>query len=159
MNLSSGDISSVVFKRVIKNDLGDFSLDSQMLTVFMELDGVTALGSIAQKIGLNMSTMRAIASHLLQLGIIAEAEEEKDTLDNEFLKFLVIQMSVAVGPIAQVLIEDEINALGHLPTQFPVQRVGELIERLSREIRREEKRNVFKANMLKLMRERGYSEG
>jgi hypothetical protein len=159
MNLSSGDISSVVFKRVIKNDLGDFSLDSQMLTVFMELDGVTALGPIAQKIGLNMSTMRAIASHLLQLGIIAEAEEATDTLDNEFLKFLVIQMSVAVGPIAKVLIEDEINALGHLPTQFPTQRVGELIERLSREIRREDKRNVFKANMLKLMRERGYLEG
>ena len=159
MNLSSGDISSVVFKRVIKNDLGDFSLDSQMLTVFMELDGVTALGPIAQKIGLNMSTMRAIASHLLQLGIIAEAEEETDTLDNEFLRFLVIQMWVAVGPIAKVLIEDEINPLGHLPTQFPVHRVGELIERLSHEIRREEKRNVFKANMLKLMRERGYSEG
>jgi hypothetical protein len=158
MNLSSGDISSVVFKRIIKDDLGDFSLDSQMLTVFMELDGATALGPIAQKIGLNMSTMRAVVSNLLQLGIIIEVKEKVGTLDNEFLKFLVAQLSLAVGPIAGVLIEDEINALGCFPSQFPCQRVGELIERLSREIRREAKKNVFKANMLKLMREKGYTE-
>jgi len=158
MNLSSGDISSVVFKRIIKDDLGDFSLDSQMLTVFMELDGATALGPIAQKIGLNMSTMRAVVSGLLQLGIIAAVEEKVGTLDNEFLKILVIQMSRAVGPIAGVLIEDEINALGYFPSQFPCHRAGELIERLSREIRREAKKNEFKANMLKAMREKGYSD-
>jgi len=158
MNLSSGDISAVVFKRIIKDDLGDFSLDPRMLTVFMELDGVTALGPIAQKIGLNMSTMRAVVSNLLQLGIIAEIEEKVNTLDNEFLKFLVDQLSMAVGPIAAVLIEDEINALGYFPSQFPCHRATELIERLGREIRREPKKNVFKANMLKLMRKKGYSE-
>ena len=158
MNLSSGDISSVVFKRIIKDDLGDFSLDSQMLTVFMELNGTATLGAIAPKIGLNMSTMRAVVSHLLQLGIIAEVQETVGTLDNEFLKFLVVQLSMAVGPIARVLIEDEMNAMGHFPSQFPGHRAGELIGRLSHEIRREEKKNVFKANMLKLMREKRYTE-
>mgnify|MGYP000438142653 CR=1 FL=1 len=39
MNLSSGDISYMIFKPLVREDLGDFSLDRQSLVVFMELDG------------------------------------------------------------------------------------------------------------------------
>jgi hypothetical protein len=137
MDLSSAGISTMVFKRLLREDLGDFSLDQKMLTVFIELDGQKNLGAVAQKAGLNMGTMREVISKLLQLKLIAKVEEKILYLDSNFIEYLFGQFSLAVGPIAQVLIEDEIQDLGFAVTQFPMQRVAELVDRLSREIRRD----------------------
>ena len=156
MDLSSGEISALLFKRLLRDDLGDFSLDRMMLTVFMELDGQTNLGAIAKKVGLNMSSMREVISKLLQLSLIEKVEDKIRILDHDFIEYLFAQFSLAVGPIAQVLIEDEVCDLGFDLSRFPAQRVAELIDRLTREIRREEKKMLFKRNMIHKIREKGY---
>jgi hypothetical protein len=146
----------MVFKRLLSDDLGDFSLDQKMLTVFMELDGQKNLGAVARKAGLNMSSMREVISKLLQLKLIEKVEEKILFLDNDFIEYLFGQFSLAVGPIAQVLIEDEVRDMGFAVSQFPIQRVAELVDRLSREIRRDEKKSTFKRNMINKIREKGY---
>ena len=156
MDLSSAGISTMVFKRLLRDDLGDFSLDQKMLTVFMELDGQKNLGAVARRAGLNMSSMREVISKLLQLELIEKVEEKISFLDNDFIEFLLGQFSLAVGPIAQVLVEDEIQDLGFTVSQFPAQRVAELVDRLSREIRRDNKKSDFKRNMINKIREKGY---
>ena len=156
MDLSSAGISTMIFKRLLREDLGDFSLDPKMLTVFMELDGQKNLGAVAQKADLNMSSMRDVISKLLQLKLIEKVEEKILYLDNDFIEYLFGQFSLAVGPIAQVLIEDEMQDLGFNVTQFPRQRIAELVDRLSREIRREDKKAQFKRNMINKIREKGY---
>jgi len=40
MDISSGNILALVFRRVVREDIGEFSLDSNMLRVLMELDGL-----------------------------------------------------------------------------------------------------------------------
>ena len=40
-------------------------------------------------------------------------------LDEDFFEYLQAQLSLALGPIAEVLIEDALNDLGHQHTQFP----------------------------------------
>jgi hypothetical protein len=156
MDLSSGEISTLLFKRQLRDDLGDFSLDRMMLTVFMELDGQTNLGAVAKKVGLNMSSMREVISKLLQLNLIEKVEDQIRILDNDFIEYLFAQFSLAVGPIAQVLIEDEVYDLGFDMSRFPAQQVAELIDRLTREIRREEKKMLFKRNMINKIREKSY---
>ena len=156
MDLSSAGISTMVFKRLLREDLGDFSLDQKMLTVLMELDGLKNLGAVARKAGLNMSSMREVISKLLELKLIGKVEESIFFLDNDFIEYLIGQFSLAVGPIAKVLIEDETQDLGFTLSQFPIQRVAELVDRLSREIRRDEKKTVFKRNMINKIREKGY---
>ena len=156
MDLSSAGISTMVFKRLLRDDLGDFSLDQKMLTVFMELDGQKNLGAVARKAGMNMSSMREVISKLMELKLIEKVEEKILYLDHDFIEYLSGQFSLAVGPIAQVLIEDEIRDLGFTVSQFPTQRVAELVDRLSREIRRDEKKSDFKRNMINKIREKGY---
>jgi len=156
MDLSSGEISTLLFKRSLRDDLGDFSLDRMMLAVFMELDGQTNLGAVAKKAGLNMSSMREVISKLLQLNLIEKVEDKIRILDNDFIEYLFAQFSLAVGPIAQVLIEDEAYDLGFDMSRFPAKQVAELIDRLTREIRREEKKMLFKRNMINKIREKGY---
>ena len=100
--------------------------------------------------------MREVISKLLQLNLIEKVEDKILILDNDFIEYLFAQFSLAVGPIAQVLIEDEVYDLGFDLSRFPAQRVAELIDRLTREIRREEKKMLFKRNMINKIREKGY---
>jgi len=158
MDLSSGDISSMIFKRVVKDGRGDFSLNRQTLIVFMELDGRTTLGTLAKKAGLNMGAMRGVISNLLQLGLIERIEKDIVLLDEDFINYLVAQLSLAIGPIAQVLIEDEVQSFGHKLFQFPSHRVTELVDNLAQEIRRKEKKSAFITNMLHKIREKGYAK-
>jgi predicted transcriptional regulator len=156
MDFSSSELSAMVFKRVIRQDIGEFPLNHQMLSVFMELDGKAPLGAIARKTGLNMSSIREIIAQLMQNGLVEKEDQKIIMLDKDFFEYLLGQLSLAIGPIAQVLIEDEVENLGYQLSRFPAHRVAELIEKLAREIRREEKKNVFLKVMATKIREKNY---
>ena len=157
MVLSSGDISSMIYKRKVRDDLGDFSLDGQTLLILMELDGKATLGALAGKARLNMGTIREMVSRLLKLGLIEKVEKEVIPVDSDFFRNLLDEFALAVGPIAGVLIEDEVQALGHDVNSFPSYLVTDLVDRLAGEIRREEKKSVFTKNMVNIIRAKGYT--
>lgn len=156
MDFSSSELSTMVFKRVLRQDIGEFALDHQMLAVFMELDGKAPLGTVARKTGLNMSSMREIIAKLMQNGLVEKEDQKIVMLDKDFFEYLMAHLSLAVGPIAQVLIEDEVENLGYELSRFPGHRVTELIEKLAQEIRREEKKNNFLKVMSAKIREKNY---
>ena len=122
----------------------------------MELDGKAPLGVVARKTGLNMSSMREIIARLMQNGLVQKEDQQIVMLDKDFFEYLVAQLSLALGPIAQILIEDEVENLGYELSQFPGHRVDELIEKLAQEIRREEKKKVFLKMMAMKIREKKY---
>jgi hypothetical protein len=69
------------------------------------------------------------------------------------MDYLKAQLSVATGPIAEVLIEDATEDLGARPSEIPRHQVAELIDILSRQIPREEKRVAFQQAMLEKIKE------
>ena len=156
MVLSSGDISSKIYRRKVRDDIGDFSLDHQALLIFMELDGKATLGALAAKTGLSMGSIRELISNLLELGLIENVEKQIIPVDSDFFRYLVEELAQAVGPIASVIIEDEVHDLGHDVKTFPSYLVAELVDRLAGEIRREEKKSVFIKNMVNIIRSKGY---
>ena len=156
MDLSSGDISALVFKPVVRDDLGNFSLDGHMLTVLMALDGEKTLGQIAQNTGLNMATLREAVGKLAGLKLIEIVQSSPNVLDQDFLDFLISEMSMAIGPLGEVVVEDGLEDLGFNKSNFPPQRAAELVNLLAEEIQRDEKRNEFKQNMVQKIREKGY---
>jgi predicted transcriptional regulator len=156
MDFSSSELSSMVFKRAVRQDIGEFSLDHQMLSVLMELDGKAPLGAVAQKTGLNMSSMREIIAKLMQNGLVEKVDPKIVMLDKDFFDYLMAHLSLAVGPIAPVLIEDEVENLGYELSRFPGHHVAELIDNLAQEIRRQEKKNVFLKMMATKIREKRY---
>ena len=156
MDLSSGDISALVFKPVVRDDLGNFSLDGHMLTVLMALDGKKTLGQVAQATGLNMATLREAVGKLAGLKLIEIVQSSPNVIDQDFMNYLVSEMSMAIGPLGEVVVEDGLEDLGFSKSNFPTHRAAELVNLLSQEIQREEKRNEFKQNMVKKIREKGY---
>ena len=156
MGLSSGDITSEIYRRKVSKGLGDFSLNRQTLLIFMELDGKTTLGALAEKTGLSMGTIRELISNLLSLGLIEKVEKQIIPVDSDFFRHLLDELALAIGPIASVLIEDEVQDLGHDVKTFPTYLVTELVDRLAGEIRREDKKANFLKSMVSIIRSKGY---
>ncbi len=76
--------------------------------------------------------------------------------DQEFFDYLRNELSLAIGPIADIVLEDGIDELGLDISRFPSRRAAELVDLLAREIRREEKVTLFKQHLLNKIREKKY---
>jgi hypothetical protein len=145
----SGDISPQVFKLVVRNEPGEVTLDTNMLRVISELDGRKNVGTIARNIGMELRELKEIISRLLKHNIIALVDKPIPSLKGDFFVYLADQLSMATGPMAEVLIEDAVASLGYDRSSFPKHQVQDLIELLARKIFREEKRAIFKLNLIK----------
>ena len=149
LDISSGDISPRVFQLVVRNEPGEVTLDKQMLRVIAALDGKRNIGTIARNIGMELGEIKEIIARLLKHHIIALVDEPIPSLTGDFVDYLTNQLSMATGPMAEVLIEDAVASLGYDLSSFPKHRVHDLVEFLARKIFREEKRVIFKQNLFK----------
>ena len=156
MDILSGNISSIVFRQVVKDNLGNVSIDSRLLRVFLAFDGQKTLERVAKETNLDMVAMREIISRLMSLELVEPANKAMLTLDKEFIDYLTSQLSRALGPIAGLLIEEVVAEMGYSLKQFPSAQAAELIDLLARDIQRDQKKNPFKMNMINKIKERGY---
>ncbi len=156
MDVSSGGIAAMVFKSVIRGELGQLSLDGQMLSVLMALDGKVTLGQVAQKLGISLAEIRPIITKLVGLKLVESVERAVSIADQDFMNFLVAKMSIAIGPLGEIIVEDGLEELGFNRNNFPSLKTAELVNYLSQEIQREDKRIEFKQAMLRKIKEKGY---
>lgn len=149
MDTLSGDISPLVFQLSVKNEPGEVTLDKEMLAVIQELDGKKTIGMIAKNLGLELEKLKGIIAKLLTNGIVALVNQSMPMMKEDFFTYLAEQLSLATGPMAEVLIDEALATLGYNFKNFPKHRVQELIDLLAPRIFREEKRAVFKQNLYK----------
>ena len=96
----------MVFRRIAKEKFGEFSIDNQMLTVLISLDGKKSVNEIGLHAGLATTSVVGTVLKLLQMGLIEPVEDAVPVLNKNFIKYLKLQLSQIVGPIADILIED-----------------------------------------------------
>lgn len=149
MNILAGDISPLVFQLSVRSEPGELSLDKEMLSVIQELDGKKTIGTVAKNIGLELDKVKEILTKLLTHGIIALVHQSMPMMKEDFFVYLTEQLSIATGPMAEVLIDEAIASLDCSLSNFPRNRVQELIDLLAPKVFREEKRAVFKENLIK----------
>jgi hypothetical protein len=156
MEKYSGDISALVFRKVLRGDLGEVSLDGQSLTVLMQLDGQKSIGQIAQTTGMTMIQARDCVSKLLKLNLIVPAQSSVPEAPlQDFLSFLKRQLALAIGPIAEVLVDDAAEEMGVTLATLPLNRAPEMVEIIAGYIPREQKRLTFQSVMLTKIRQLG----
>ena len=157
MKASPAQLASTVFQRVIREDTGQVSLDSQALAFFVEVDGNKTVAEIGQKCGLGKAEIQEVVKKLQELRLVEPVFKGVDVIDASFMDSLQQQLSIAIGPIAGVIIEDAVADLGCRMDAVPGHMAPELVEMLAREIQREEQRIDFKQQMVKIIMEKGYS--
>jgi hypothetical protein len=156
MALTANEISNLVFRRVSSSGKTQFSLSSQMIDVLTVLDGQRNLGQASQETGYDFGLVKAVVAQLLKMKLIELVPVSSPSVDEEFMAFLSKALSMAIGPLAAVLIEDARSDLGHPEGPLPQDRAAELVDLLAREINQPEKRNQFQVKMVGKLKSKGY---
>lgn len=152
MSSQSGDISKLVFKRTSGKSSDNISINTRTLEVLLEIDGKQNLSAIAKKTGLGIREIRSVISNLLKLKLIAPSTNGVKVLSNGFHQKITAELALAVGPIAEVLVEDALTDLGLRQGHVPLAKAAQLIEFVSRDIQREDKKSVFIKNMIAIVK-------
>ena len=153
MDLFSDDFSALVFKTSSKDKTGEIRLNAQMRSVLAEIDGIKNLAAITKILKITPENLKKIITQLYQLRLIETKGHSNSYLNNEFFDFLRYHLSLAVGPIARYIIEDEIQEFGGDLAKVPRHRAAELVDRLSRQIQRQEKKIAFQLVMIDKIKE------
>lgn len=130
-----------------------FFMDREMLKTLNLVDGKRNLSEIASVAKKSHAATRNTIKKLLDAGLvellITRTNEE---ISRNFLSLLGQHLSMAIGPIADLLIEDEIELMGEPWKNFPQERMPELVNALARQIPRENTRIAFQQSMFQILK-------
>ena len=152
MAAKPADFSHYIFRRTDNMDMGEVSLDGQMLKVLMELDGERPLSSVASGLNLDGVELLRVISKLLNMKLIVPVAKMESVLPPDFINDMFKALVLAVGPVAKMLMEDTIADLGYSHDRIPKDRAASLVEQLAGDITREEKKTSFEKYMLQRIR-------
>lgn len=153
---AASQLSQVVFKLSNSELTGEVNLKPEAWRILSQVNGVRTLGEIAKTVGMNEATASQIADTLLQARILEVASGGapivNPNVDEAFFKDVTRELARAMGPMASLIIEDTVAALGEKQESFPRARLADLVERVSEEIRDPNKRIHFQQVMLEAIR-------
>jgi hypothetical protein len=145
------DWPDVYYRKVIRRDDQEVSLDADMIRLLIAIDGKKSLYQIAEELDMESAVFKKTVSKLLQQGLIEPIRRDIPILDETFLAALKINLSKAIGPMAEILIEEVSSEMRLNTSAIPVQQAAELITHLSLEVPDEDDRMRFKKSMMAIL--------
>jgi len=145
------DRSDAYFRKLIRKDNDAVSLDADMIRLLIAIDDHKSLYQIAEEVDLGAASFKKALSKLLDQGLIEPVQKNIPVLNQSFIQRLRMHLSRAIGPMAEILIEDLAEEMEIDPSAIPVNQAAELITHLSLEVPDEENRMQFKKSMLSIL--------
>ena len=142
------------FRKIIRKDSDEISLDADMIRLLIAIDENKSLYQIADEVDMETTTLKKTLSKLLDQRLIEPVKKDVPYLDHVFLEALRINLSKVIGPMAEILIEDVVAEMELKTSEIPVNQAAELINNLSLEIPDEKDRIEFKKSMLSILNKR-----
>jgi hypothetical protein len=143
--------SNMYYRKVIRTDNDEISLDADMIRLLIAIDENKSLNQIAEEVDMSGSEFKSTLSRLLEQGLIEPVQKKLMVLDKSFLEMLRVNLSKAIGPIAEILIEDVAEEMQLEPSAIPINQAAELITQLSLEVPDEESQIQFKKSMITIL--------
>ena len=151
MNGPRSDHVDLYFRKVIRKDSNEISLDADMIRLLIAIDENKSLYQIAEEVDMQAATLKTTLSKLLDQGLIEPVNKDVPYLNHLFLEALRINLSKAIGPMAEILIVDVVEDMHLKASEIPTNQAAELINNLSLEIPEEKNRIEFKKSMLAIL--------
>lgn len=143
--------SDAYYRKVIRKNNAAVSLDADMIRLLIAIDENKNLYQIAEEVDMGTATFKKALSKLLNQGLIEPVQKDTPVLDQSFIETLRINLARAIGPMAEILIEDMAEEMEIDPSAIPVNQAAELIAHLSLEVPDEDNRMQFKKSMLAIL--------
>jgi len=143
--------SDAYYRKLIRKDNDAVSLDADMIRLLIAIDENKSLYQIAEEVDIGAASFKKALSKLLDQGLIEPVQKDIPVLNQSFIQSLRMNLSRAIGPMAEILIEDLAAEMKIDPSAVPVNQAAELITQLSLEVPDEENRMQFKKSMLAIL--------
>lgn len=153
---SIANLSQVIFKMSTGDLTSEINLKPEAWRVLTQINGTRSVAEIAKNIGMDETTAINVADWLFKARILEVAPGSVapagETVDATFFNSVTKELARAMGPLASIIVEDEIVALGESMDSFPRERLADLVERVSESIKDSNKRVNFQRVMLEAIR-------
>ena len=146
MDKSLQELLEMTFKQSENVNPSDLSLDIKMLNIVLAMDGSRDLKTVAREGGYDPETLAADVQTLIRMGALEVNQVLAGFVEKETLDILSQNLSQAVGPLADILIEDTISDMGCSLYSLPKNKLKQLIDQLAMEIQDTETSQSFKSN-------------
>jgi hypothetical protein len=151
--IPSGD---TVFGLSPRNDAEDIVLKSQDWNTLIHVNGVKTLGETAQALELSefetaKRVYRLVVADLIHV-VETRIQSPRRIVGKNFFDTVEGELTLVMGPMASVIIEDQVIDMDEKISAFPKDRSAELIEGISMEISDETKRVQFQKKMLETLK-------
>ncbi len=151
MAIQWSNASHLYFRKVIRKDNQQVSLNANMIRLLLAIDEHLSLKQIAEAVEMDTITLKQALAELLKHKLIEPVRKDTPRLDRMFYDALRINLSKAIGPMAEILIEDAAAEMNLNLQSIPVDQAAELITSISYEIPDEDGRILFKKSMLQIL--------
>lgn len=159
MDIGRPDQPEIFYRKIHRKDHDQIALDADMIRLLIAIDKKKSLSQIAAEVQMETETLKKNLAKLIRLGLVEPVKKDLPVLDKIFLQALKINLSKAIGPIAEFLIEEVASEMAITDPGIPVHQAAEMIATLSHEIPDAEKRIEFKKSMMDILnKKRIYTE-
>ena len=159
MDIGRPEQPEIYYRKIHGKDHEQIALDADMIRLLLAIDEKKSLSQIAAEVQMETATLKKTLGKLIQLGLVEPVKKGLPVLDKIFLQALNINLSKAIGPMAEFLIEEVASEMQITGPGIPVHQAAEMIATLSHEIPDAEKRMEFKKSMMDILnKKRIYTE-
>jgi hypothetical protein len=151
MDTATDDLSILFFKKSIRAETTHITMDADMIRLLVAVDENKDMSQIAKETGLDEYTLRDNLAKLLRLGLIEPVSKSIRYLDRTFHDILSRNLTLIVGPMGDVILDDILADMGISAHKIPVHRAAELIRKVGEQIPDQESRSRFEQTMLQII--------
>ena len=152
MDIVGPEKPKVFFRKVERLDSEEICLDADMIRLLIAIDETKEMALIAKEVGMDLTTLNQTLKKLVELRLVEPIKRDSPNLNKRFFIALKMNLSKAVGPMAEILIEDVLTDMELRASAIPKNQAAELISTLSLEVPDEDARIQFKKEMLEIIK-------
>ena len=152
MDIISPEQPKIFFRKITPADSNEIRLNADMIRLLMVIDENKDLLQISNEAGMDISMLNQLLSKLLKLKLIESVEKKTQFLSKKFIEDMKTNLSQAVGPMAQIIIEDTLAEMELKMSEIPGHQAAELISNIARVVPEENNQIEFKKTMIKVMK-------
>lgn len=143
---------NLVFRLSSKRAPDEIRLKHEEWSVLSQIDGKKRVRDISDHLKMGEYETVQIFYQLFSAGLIEVATgpqlKSKKIVDSRFFDFVEGKLAEIIGPVASVILEEEIKDMGEEKGSFSVERISLLVEKVSGEIADDAQRIEFQKTVL-----------
>jgi hypothetical protein len=148
--------TDIAFKLSTRKGTDDVVLKAGEWNLLIRINGVKTVSDLSRELGATEIETAKKLYRLLTEKLVEVAEKPlqpaKRTVGKTFFDKVQEELTQIMGPIAPVVIEDNVSEMEEKVSAFPRDRAAELVERISSEISNEGKRVDYQKLMLDVLK-------